>query len=112
MKRGGAAVAADAMGWLQKNSSSPVFLFLHLYDLHTPRSRGYEGELEYVDGVLGKFFSFLARIDLLEKSLVVFTSDHGEKLGRSWRIHPRLLHLSEHSPCAVDYSLAARHCAI
>lgn len=81
VKRAGADVAAAAMRWLDQNSAVPFFLFLHLYDLHTPRSRSYEGELEYIDGVLGNFLAFLARKNLIEKSLVVFTSDHGEGLG-------------------------------
>jgi tetratricopeptide (TPR) repeat protein len=81
VKRPGTDVAAGAMSWLEQNSAVPFFLFLHLYDLHTPRTRSYDGELEYVDGVLGNFLGFLARKNLLGKSLVVFTSDHGEGLG-------------------------------
>lgn len=81
VKRPGAEVAAAAIRWLERNSAAPFFLFLHLYDLHTPRPRGYERELDYVDNVLGNFLGFLSRKNLLEKSLVVFTSDHGEGLG-------------------------------
>jgi choline-sulfatase len=81
VKRPGAEVAAAAIRWLERNSTLPFFLFLHLYDLHTPRSRGYEGELDHVDNVLGNFLAFLTRKNLFQKSLVVFTSDHGEGLG-------------------------------
>ena len=91
LKRPGAQVAAAAMHWLDQNANSPFFLFLHLYDLHTPydlppeiRLRrgeaGYKAELAYVDRVLGDFWAFLERRGLLNKSLVVFTSDHGEGL--------------------------------
>jgi choline-sulfatase len=91
LKRPGAQVAAAAMHWLDQNANSPFFLFLHLYDLHTPydlpwepRLRrgetGYEAELTYVDQVLGDFLAFLERRGLLNKSLIVFTSDHGEGL--------------------------------
>jgi choline-sulfatase len=91
LKRPGAQVAAAAMRWLDQNADSRFFLFLHLYDLHTPydlppdpRLRrgeaGYEAELAYVDRVLGDFLAFLERRDLLNKSLIVFTSDHGEGL--------------------------------
>jgi choline-sulfatase len=91
LKRPGAQVAAAAMHWLDQNANSPFFLFLHLYDLHTPydlppeiRLRrgeaGYKAELAYVDRVLGDFRAFLERRGLLNKSLIVFTSDHGEGL--------------------------------
>jgi tetratricopeptide (TPR) repeat protein len=91
LKRPGAQVAAAAMHWLDQNANSPFFLFLHLYDLHTPydlppetRIRhgepGYEAELTYVDRVMGDFLAFLDRRGLLNKSLIVFTSDHGEGL--------------------------------
>ena len=91
LKRPGAQVAAAATRWLDQNANSPFFLFLHLYDLHTPYNlppdprlrrgeTGYEAELAYVDRVLGDFLAFLERRGLLNKSLIVFTSDHGEGL--------------------------------
>jgi choline-sulfatase len=92
LKRQGSQVAGAAMRWLELNSSTPFFLFLHLYDLHTPYAlprngrlhsgeAGYDAELAYVDRVLGDFFRFLDAHELLKRSLVVFTSDHGEGLG-------------------------------
>ena len=91
LKRPGAQVAEAAMRWLDQNGNSPFFLFLHLYDLHTPYNlpsgaprrgdAGYRAELAYVDGVVGDFLAYLERHGLLNKSLVVFTSDHGEGLG-------------------------------
>jgi Tfp pilus assembly protein PilF len=91
LKRPGAHVAGAAMRWLEQNSSAPFFLFLHLYDLHTPydlpqdpRLRhgetGYDAELVYVDRILGEFLWFLDRRELLNRALIVFTSDHGEGL--------------------------------
>jgi choline-sulfatase len=91
-KRPGAQVADAAMRWLEHNSNAPFFLFLHLYDLHLPYDlpqepslrhgeTGYRAELAYVDGVLGDFLAFLNRRQLLDKTLIVFTSDHGEGLG-------------------------------
>ena len=92
LKRQGSQVAGAAMRWLERNSSTPFFLFLHLYDLHTPYAlpqsgrlhsgeAGYDAELAYVDRVLGEFFRFLDAHELLKRSLIVFTSDHGEGLG-------------------------------
>jgi arylsulfatase A-like enzyme/Tfp pilus assembly protein PilF len=91
-KRSGAQVADAALRWLDRNSSSPFFLFLHLYDLHLPYDlppdpnlrrgeTGYNAELAYDDRVLGNFFAALNSRKLLDKALIVFTSDHGEGLG-------------------------------
>ncbi|HKW98518.1 MAG TPA: sulfatase-like hydrolase/transferase [Bryobacteraceae bacterium] len=91
LKRSGGKVAAAAIRWLEHNSNAPFFVFLHLYDLHTPydlpgdpRLRrgetGYEAELAYVDRVIGEFVRFLDQRQILKKALVVFTSDHGEGL--------------------------------
>lgn len=92
LKRPGALVAAAALRWLDQNGNSPFFLFLHLYDLHTPYDlppkaqlrrgeTGYGAELAYVDGVIGDFLAHLEACGLLNSALIVFTSDHGEGLG-------------------------------
>lgn len=92
IKRLGGEVVRAATEWIGKNSSGPFFVFLHLYDLHTPYKlppsflarfgrSGYDAELAYVDEVLGGFLRFLDQQGLREKTLLVFTSDHGEGLG-------------------------------
>jgi len=89
IKRLGEDVASSAEKWLAENSSSSFFLFLHLYDLHTPYelpqdkkgASGYDAELGYVDDVLGQFWDFLEQRHLFSNTLVVFVSDHGESLG-------------------------------
>jgi tetratricopeptide (TPR) repeat protein len=92
IKRMGEEVVRTATEWLNKNDSAPFFVFLHLYDLHTPYSlparirarlggSGYDAELAYVDEVLGNFFKFLDQQGLRKNVLLVFTSDHGEGLG-------------------------------
>lgn len=91
VKRKGDAVTQAGEAWLSDHGNKPFFLFLHLYDLHTPYNlsaaeqvkygSGYNGELNYVDQVFGSFWDYLASHDLVENTLVVFTSDHGEGLG-------------------------------
>lgn len=92
LKRLGGDVVAAATKWTEKNSTQPFFLFVHLFDLHTPdnlpsaiRKRfpgpRYTAELGYVDELLGQFFAFLRKQGLYERALIVFTSDHGEGLG-------------------------------
>lgn len=92
IKRLGGQVIDSAIEWLQENRGGPFFIFIHLYDLHSPynvplayRERsgtGYEAELGYVDHVIGRFWSFLSEEGLLKNTLVVFTADHGESLGQ------------------------------
>lgn len=91
IKRLGADVVVTATNWLKGNSHQPFFLFVHLYDLHTPynlpatyRSRfgsSYDGELQYIDEQVGVLCDYLRKSGLFDKSLVVLTSDHGESLG-------------------------------
>jgi choline-sulfatase len=93
IKRFGEDVSAAATRWIDQNASAPFFVFLHLYDLHTPyelppgyrrspQLKGYDAQLAYVDDVIGRFWTFLERRGLADKALVVFTSDHGEGLGQ------------------------------
>ena len=91
-RRDGAVVLRAARQWLIANRGQSVFAFIHLFDLHRPyyphagySSRdgvsGYDGELAYVDKLLGSFQKVLAREGWWERSLVVLISDHGESLG-------------------------------
>lgn len=88
----GGKVVDSAIQWLKRSPSVPFFVFLHLYDLHSPynvpppyRERfgtGYEAELRYVDEEIGRLWAFLSQRGLLKNTLIVFTSDHGEGLGQ------------------------------
>ena len=101
---------------LTRIADRPFFLFLHLYDLHTPYNlsaaeeakygKGYNGELRYIDHVIGGLWDYLAAHDLVNKSLIVFTSDHGEGLGDHGETHAWVFHLSKHAACAADHPLA------
>jgi choline-sulfatase len=91
IKRKGEDVARAGEDWLNTHADRPFFLFLHLYDLHTPYNltpeeeadygKGYNGELHYIDHVIGNLLDYLAAHNLVDHSLIVFTSDHGEGLG-------------------------------
>jgi len=39
----------------------------------------YEGELSFVDSMVGEFFDYLKEKGLYEKSLIIITADHGEE---------------------------------
>jgi len=122
VKRWGEDVVRAAIEWLNHNSKEPFFAFVHLYDLHTPydlprakrnqygSSAGYERQLAYVDELLGEFVKFLVQKGLFEKSLIVFTSDHGEGLGdHGESTHGYFIYQSTlHVPLIVHWPLGTR----
>ena len=86
------SVINNAQDWLGQQKS-PWFLWVHLFDPHFPYEppdpfripydkNPYEGEVAYVDFILGKLFDFLTKSGSYENTLIVFTSDHGESLGQ------------------------------
>jgi arylsulfatase A-like enzyme len=92
VRRDAALVTRAARQWMEKTRAEPFFVFLHLYDLHTPYMlpqvagptpsvAGYDTELEYVDRTLGRFRQALVTDGLWDKSLVILLADHGEGLG-------------------------------
>lgn len=55
----------------------------------------YDAQIRYLDDQLGRFFSELDAFGLLDQSIVVLTSDHGEEFGE----HGRLLHSQIYREC-------------
>jgi arylsulfatase A-like enzyme/Tfp pilus assembly protein PilF len=81
-----------AMGWLEKSTRRPFFLWLHLYDPHAPydspepfrseyQDRPYDGEIAYADHELGRLVAWLKGNHIYDDTLIVLLSDHGESLG-------------------------------
>ncbi len=92
LERKAESVIEAALEWL-KVRRSPWFLWVHCWDPHTPydppepfktqyRDHLYEGEVAYVDLVLGKLFGYMKENNLFDSTLIVFTGDHGESLGQ------------------------------
>ncbi len=90
-RRAGESVA-HAIAWLKKTPRRPFFLWLHLYDPHSPydppepyrseySSHLYDGEIAYADHELGNLMAWLRQNHLYDSSLIVALSDHGESLG-------------------------------
>lgn len=92
VQREGPETIAAALEWLDSSPQSPFFLWLHLYDPHDPytppepyKSRyqhPYDAEVAYTDALVGQFRKALDQRGLLDSSLLVLTSDHGEGLGQ------------------------------
>ncbi|HWF47582.1 MAG TPA: sulfatase-like hydrolase/transferase [Bryobacteraceae bacterium] len=88
VRRDGALVFRSATQWLNAHRGEKTFVFIHLFDLHTPYSRpatnglsGYDTQIAYVDQLLGHFEQYLAANGWWDRSLVVLFADHGESLG-------------------------------
>jgi len=91
-ERRGDAVVQEALQWMLASGRKPLFVWIHLFDPHTPYSppepyksqyvaSPYDGEVAYVDSLLGNLVSALSEQKLDQSTTVLFTSDHGEGLG-------------------------------
>ena len=79
----------------QRDEAAPFFSWIHLYDAHRPydppepfKSQyrnepwgSYDGEVAYVDALMGDLMSWLEDEGLMETTIVAFVADHGESLG-------------------------------
>jgi arylsulfatase A-like enzyme/Tfp pilus assembly protein PilF len=92
VERRAEVVVSHALGWLSQLPNPPFFLWIHVYDAHDPydppepfktrfRSQPYDGEIAYVDSVLGKLFDQLRRHGLFDETMIAVAADHGESLG-------------------------------
>ena len=76
----------------QSATPRPFFVWLHLYDPHSPydppepfhsqyAGRLYDGEVAYADSQLARLFDYLRKCGLYDRTLIVLLGDHGESLG-------------------------------
>ena len=81
-----------AVTWLNGRTDKPFFMWVHLYDPHTPydppppfreqyKDRPYDGEIAYADRELGRLMQTLRRKSQPDKTIIAVLSDHGESLG-------------------------------
>jgi len=112
----GDQVQAAAQKWIEGHASHRFFAFVHFYDLHGPyllpatwrqRFSGelYDGEIAYVDDLIGKLWENLIRQGVADRTLLIVTADHGEGLGdHGEESHGFLLYGSTtHIPLIVRY---------
>lgn len=90
-ERPGSEVVDAALAWMQ-SSSSPFFLWVHLYDPHVPyeppadylarvRGNAYDGEVAYADAQVGRISAAIAARGTDPSTLIIVAGDHGEGLG-------------------------------
>lgn len=95
-QRPGNVVTDAAIRWLhehrQTRPGAKFFVWLHLFDPHTPYSppepfrsqyaaSPYDGEVAFTDQQVGRFVEWLRESQLLDRTLLVVAGDHGEMLG-------------------------------
>jgi arylsulfatase A-like enzyme len=83
-------------GWLDRHADEKMFVWLHLLTPHrpydppagyrtSPRRRSsiesYDGEVRYVDKLIGDVLASIEARVGRSRSVVIFTSDHGEAFG-------------------------------
>lgn len=92
VERRGGEVVDRALAWLSKQPQGPFFLWVHLFDAHSPydppepyktryAKAPYDGEIAYVDSAIGKFVKALKASGRYDDTVVALTADHGESLG-------------------------------
>ncbi len=92
VQRRGDEVIDEVIPWLEGHKQQKFFTWIHLYDPHTPydppppfrdeyANRPYAGEIAYTDAQLARLWQYLNDSALLENTILVFASDHGESLG-------------------------------
>jgi arylsulfatase A-like enzyme/Flp pilus assembly protein TadD len=90
-ERPGAETLDAVRPWLRSVADRPFFLFFHIFEPHLPYEpppeyaarypSSYDGEVAASDAVVGGLLDELRALDLYERALIVFLSDHGEDLG-------------------------------
>jgi arylsulfatase A-like enzyme/tetratricopeptide (TPR) repeat protein len=91
LERRAEEVVTRAVEYLER-AASPWFVWVHCYDPHFPYDppepyRGrfaanpYDGEVAYVDAMLGRLVGRLEASGRYEDTVIVLTGDHGEALG-------------------------------
>ncbi len=83
----------SAREFLRAHGHERWFLYLHMMDVHqyaysedaaifgTSYSDSYDNAIRWVDSLLGHLFDELDRRGLRERTLIVFSADHGEAFG-------------------------------
>ena len=94
-ERSGEQTMDRVLHWLNKRAESasppPFFLWVHLFDPHEPyeppeadakrSATPYDGEIASADRQIGRLVKALEPNGVLDDTILVFTSDHGESLG-------------------------------
>lgn len=111
----------EFLSWQGEIGARPFFAFLNLFDAHDPyepprpvRTRFsaspgkqdlYDAGIAYMDDALGRLFDVMRERGIMDRTVIVVTSDHGEQWGEhDLRNHGNSLYLpAVHVPLVVRY---------
>jgi len=91
-ERKAAQVYTACLPWLDKLKDQPFFCWVHFFDPHLPynppspyredfKDRLYDGEVAYMDYMIGELMRKIQEKNLLSRTLVIVAGDHGEGFG-------------------------------
>jgi arylsulfatase A-like enzyme len=91
-RRPGSETTDEALEWIDRNSSAPFFVWIHLYDAHAPidlpeplramyEADPYEGALAFMDSQLARVAARLDERGVADTTAIIVAADHGEALG-------------------------------
>ncbi len=96
----------ETNAWINIHNKDKFFIFFHTYEVHEYGNYGEHGKIETyqasiksMDRYFGSFIEHLKKLNILNKTLIVLTSDHGEEFyehGRTGHGHSlfnELLHI-------------------
>lgn len=92
VRRRGDRTVDRLLAWLDQQGGAPFFVWLHLYDPHSPyrppepylsqyASHPYDGQIAFDDAQVGRVFARLKELQRFKAMAVLLLSDHGESLG-------------------------------
>jgi arylsulfatase A-like enzyme/Tfp pilus assembly protein PilF len=92
VERSADEVVRAACAWIDQHQSQPFFVWLHLFDPHSPYTppapfaaahadAPYDGEVAYTDAAIGRLFDRLRQAGVFSRATVIVVADHGESLG-------------------------------
>ena len=86
-------VIDQVLGWFKEKNPTKYFVWVHLYDPHTPYdppspykekypNNPYLGEIAFADNQIGRLVDYLKENHMDENTIIIFAGDHGESLGQ------------------------------
>jgi arylsulfatase A-like enzyme len=114
-------IAAQFLEWERSRPNRPFFAFVNMFDAHGPyisptpwmrrfaakptSADRYDGAIAYLDHEVGALLDSLEKRGILDRTIVVISSDHGEELGEHGLISHglSLYRLELHVPLIVRY---------
>ncbi|MCB9891409.1 MAG: sulfatase-like hydrolase/transferase [Planctomycetes bacterium] len=98
----------QSIAWIEAHRNAPFFLYFASHDIHVPRmpherfqgksNLGYRGDaILQLDWCVGELTKTLERLELREKTLIVFCSDNGPVLDDGY-VDGAVTQLGDHTP--------------